>query len=118
MVLLSLQIFIILYTLHINKKSTINQINYPDVTPLSNGPIAAHNLLLIAPYSAVVYGTSIIVGQYSLAQLYSENGPSIGEHVSLGHNAHDSTQVYDYIHHACSHISTRKPLSIENPESN
>ena len=44
------------------------------MTPLPNGPIAAPNLLPITPYSTAVYGT-LIIGQYSLAQLYSENEP-------------------------------------------
>ena len=79
------------------------------MTPLSNGPIGAPNP--IASCSVVVYGTSII-GQYSLPQLYSENEPSNRKYVSLDHNAHASTQIYDYIYHPCSHISTPNPSTV------
>ena len=60
-----------------------NQINYTDVTPLSNGPIAPPNLLSTVPYSTVVHETPIME-QYSLVQQYqssnSIHGPSNEEY--------------------------------------
>ena len=94
----------------ISTNAALNQINYGDVTPSSNGPIAPLNLHSIVPYSTVVHET-LIMEQYSLVQqyqsLYLVNGSSNKEYTRLNHNIH--AQHYDHTQHPHSHTSTPIP---------
>ena len=78
------------------------------MTISSNTPIKPPTLHCTVPYSTIVHETPIIE-QYSLVQLYSENGSSNEEYTRLNHNVHDSTQLCDCTQHPHSHTSTPIP---------
>ena len=80
----------------ISTNVALNQINYGDVTPSSNAPIAPPKFHSTVPYSTVVVHETSITEQYSLVQQYLVNRPSNEDYSRLINNVHASTK-YNFI---------------------